>query len=100
MKRISAVALAAVAIVSASPAFATNFILTSDGVIDAANASHFYITSLGDPTVTPKVTATLTNTVTTTPWSDSYYFAPSILRVGTGSAITSDIQLIFGTPGL
>ena len=96
MKRILAAAVALSALAAGTQAQAADFILTSDGIIDISNASHFYIT-LATPTTT---SATLTNTAVGG-FTDNYYFAPLIASIGSGSAVTNTFTgLTFATPGL
>jgi hypothetical protein len=99
MKRTLAAALAAVAFAAAAPAYAADFILTDDFLIDAdpLTGSHFYVTSAS----ATNVSATLTNNVGVATFSDRYIFAPTFFGSGSGAAVTNlDAQLLFGIPGL
>lgn len=99
MKRILAAAATAVAFTMATPAFAVDYILTSDPLIDGSvpTFSNFYITA-SSPTA---VSATLTHTVGATSFSDRYIFAPTFFGTGSGAAVTNlSAALTFGTPGL
>lgn len=99
MKRTIAAALAAVTFASAAPAFAADFILTDDPVINASplTFSHFNITTASPTTVS----ATLSNSPGAGGFLDRYIFAPTFLGVGSGSAVTNfNAALAFGLPGL
>jgi hypothetical protein len=99
MKRTIGAALAAVAFTLAAPAFAADFILTDDPLIDPSipSFSNFYVTA-SSPTA---VSATLTRNVGATSFLDRYAFAPTFMGVGSGAAVTNlSAALNFGTPGL
>ena len=107
MKRIFASAVAVVAMASSVSAFAatTDFILTSDILIDSTAPtpsglalSNFYITTDDSPNM---ITATLAHTVGNGSFLDRYIFAPTFMSIGAGSSVTNSAnQLSFDNPGL
>lgn len=103
MKRTLAAALAAVAFAAAAPAFAADFILTDDDLIEFNPGptpevfSNFSLTSAS----ATEVSAELGRNVGIGAFLDRYIFAPTFLGSGSGAAVTNlSAALTFGTPGL
>jgi hypothetical protein len=90
MKHISAVALAAVALVSASPAFATDFILSGN-----TTNTEYVNFGVDFTTLTPThVDAFLRNGPPPGGFSDNYFFAVQQMLVGSGAATTNTSSTI------
>jgi hypothetical protein len=99
MKRTIAAALAAMAIVSATPAFAADFILTDDQLIDSSplTFSNFFLTTSS----ATSASANLGRATGQGAFLDRYIFAPTFIGSGSGAAVTNfDAALTFGIPGL